>query len=151
MIKQQLPFLPAGENKLTLIIPGEPIAQPRARATGIGGHARMYTPTKNGISVYKAAIRLIASQHFAGSPLECPVRIDNTFVFSRPGRLIWKTRPMPRMPHTSLRDRDNLDKAVLDALTGVVLKNDKIAWCGFIQKVYAASDEQPHTEIIISW
>jgi Holliday junction resolvase RusA-like endonuclease len=139
------------ENMITLIIPGEPIAQPRAKATTIGNHARMYTPTKNGISVYKAEIRMVAAQHYSGPPLDCPVRIDNTWVFTRPGRLVWKTKPMPRLPHTSLRDRDNLDKAVLDALTGVMLKNDKIVYSGRVQKFYAAGDEQPHTEIVISW
>jgi Holliday junction resolvase RusA-like endonuclease len=37
---------------------------------------------------------------------------------------------MPRLPHTSKPDRDNLDKAVMDALKGIAWIDD--------------GDEQPH-------
>jgi Holliday junction resolvase RusA-like endonuclease len=52
---------------------------------------------------------------------------------------------------TSKRDRDNLDKAVLDALTNVILTDDKLVYDGRIQKWYAEGDELPHTKITIEW
>lgn len=136
---------------LELIVPGEPIAQPRVKGTSFGGHVRMYTPTKNGIADYKALIRLIAKGVYSGEPLDVPFVVDCEFVFSRPGRLVWKKRPMPRIPMPDKRDRDNLDKAVLDALALVVWKNDKLVYDGRVSKWYAAGDEQPHTKITIRW
>ena len=137
---------------LTIIVPGEPVAQPRAKATTIGGkHARMYTPTTSGIAAYKAAIRLKAAEAYQGPLLDCPLIVDCEFVFARPKRMIWKTKPMSRLPHTSLRDRDNLDKAVLDALKNVIWTDDKLVYDGRITKWYAAGDEQPHTTIRIEW
>jgi len=137
--------------ELLLYIPGEPISQPRCRATCFGGKSRLYTPTKNGIAEYKAAIRIEAARCFEGPMLDCPIEVDCIFVFSRPKRLQWKTRPMPRLPMTALRDRDNLDKAVLDALTNVVWTNDKLVFDGRVSKWYADGGEQPHTTIMIRW
>ncbi len=108
---------------LTLTIPGEPIAQPRAKATTIGAHhVRMYTPAKTstgrtiGIVEYKAAVRRAAGEAYIAAPLDCPVEVDCEWVFGRPKALTWKKKPMPRVPHTRKPDRDNLDKATLDAL-----------------------------------
>ena len=133
---------------LTLHIPGKPEPQPRPRAARIGKHVRIYSPT---CPEHRALIRQIASEQFGKRPpLAEPVRVDCVFVFPRPKGMIWKNKPMPRVPHTKKPDRDNLDKAVLDALEGVVFANDCQAWCGSIVKEIAAGDEAPHTKIVIS-
>lgn len=141
---------------IRLVIPGIPIAQPRVKATRRGKHVRVYNPTKsssgksNGIAEFKLAIRLAASQIVAGDPYSGALRVDAEFVFPRPTNMVWKTKPMPRVRKTTKPDVDNLKKAVLDALNGVVWCDDSQVCEEFNQKWIAAGDEEPHTVITIS-
>ena len=65
-------------------------------------------------------------------------------LFPRPARLNRKKDPVGRIPHTSKPDRDNLDKACLDALTQLQLWSDDDQVCaGEVSKWYAAKDERP--------
>lgn len=148
-------------TKIILTIPGLPIAQPRAKATTFGGHTKMYTPTSrkgkdgkrrsNGVAEFKALVKLVAAEACGGRPLLTgPLRVDCEFVFPRPKARVWKTKPMPREPKVTTPDRDNLDKMVLDSLTGVVYRDDNQVYTGTITKWIAAGDEQPHTRVVIS-
>jgi Holliday junction resolvase RusA-like endonuclease len=56
---------------------------------------------------------------------------------------------MPRTYHAKKPDRDNLDKAVMDALKGLAWIDDSQVCDGRIIKLIAAGDEQPHVEIRI--
>ena len=144
---------------ITLRIPGEPLAMPRAKAVARGEQVRMYTPTSRktksglrqstGVAEYKALMRCMAAEQYTGPLLEGPVRIDCLWVFQRTKGMMWKKKPMPRIPKSNKPDRDNLDKMVLDSLTGVILSDDDQVVCGYLEKVYAAGDEQPHTLITI--
>ncbi len=51
--------------------------------------------------------------------------------------------------HTGRPDRDNLDKAVLDAMKGLIFRDDAQVCAGTIEKWIAAGDEQPHVTIVI--
>lgn len=143
---------------LDLYIPGPPVPQPRARATVRAGHAAMYTPTtsgkgsekrSNGLAEFCALVRKIAAEKYCAPLQEGALRVDCEFVFARTKGMTWKKKPMPRVPHVTRPDRDNLDKAVLDSLAGVVWRNDALVACGWLAKWYADGDEQPHTRIQI--
>lgn len=135
--------------RIELTVPGEPIAQPRARATRIGGHARMYTPD-NGVKSFKEACRIMFAQQHQGPPLDGPVYVEIRAVFARPKRLVWKKRMMLTEWHVSRPDADNTFKAATDALNGIAWRDDsQIAWA-VIRKVYASGTEQPHTRITIA-
>jgi Holliday junction resolvase RusA-like endonuclease len=139
---------------LCFTVPGTPVAQPRVKATIRGAHAGVYSPTKtstgksNGVAEFKAAIRLMAGQ-FNGALLTGPLRVDIEFVFPRQQNRIWKTKPMPRYRHTQKPDRDNLDKLVLDSLSGVLWVDDNQVCDGRTEKWYAAGDEKPHVFITV--
>lgn len=145
--------------EIRLLVPAVPIAQPRAKAVTFKGKTRMYTPTSrklsdgsrrsNGVAEFKAQLRQVASELYKGPPLTCPLRVDCLFLFPRHSGKIWKNKPMPRYPHVSRPDRDNLDKMILDALTGVLWLNDWLVYCGELQKWHAAGDEQPRVEIMV--
>ncbi len=60
-----------------------------------------------------------------------------------------KTKAMPRRYHAQKPDRDNLDKAVMDALKGLAWNDDSQVCAGKIEKFIAAGDEQPHVLIRI--
>lgn len=57
---------------------------------------------------------------------------------------------MPRLPHAKKPDRDNLDKAYLDALRGLLWIDDAQICDGRIEKWIAAGDEQPHVLITVT-
>lgn len=133
---------------MKFIVPGIPVAQPRQRHKIVCGHVQNYTPTRDPVNVYKAAVQAAAAGLFP-APLQGPVRLDVRFLLPRPKNKIWKKRPMPREPHTSKPDEDNLVKAVKDALKGIAFRDDAQVWICLAIKQIADGDEQPHTEVEI--
>lgn len=135
-------------------VPAVPVAQPRQRhrlmKVGNKTFSQNYTPRKHPVRAFKARVRLAAKEAGEIAVLTGPLRVDVTFIMPRPGRLVWKTRPMPRVPHTSTPDRDNLDKAVMDALSGLLWNDDAQVCQGTVEKWIAAGDEEPHVEIVVS-
>jgi len=124
-------------------IPGEPIAQPRHRVGVIGGHARMFEATKkHPIHAWKAQVRheLVA---LGITPYDGPMRASLMFWFARPGRLVWKKRPMMVEPHTSKPDVDNLAKAFMDAASGIVWNDDSQLYVADVAKHYVAGGGTP--------
>ena len=140
------------DSQLTIRVTGIPKAQPRHRAfaqrqKGGGFRARVYDPgTAEG---WKGMIAQAIAENSIETILN-PSRIDIVWLFPRPKRLLRKRDPEGRIPHTAKPDRDNLDKAVMDALVQLnVLSDDCIVWDGRLSKYYAAKDEAPGAIITI--
>ena len=125
---------------ITITVPLVPVAQPRPRATVRGGRICVYNAA-GPVDAFKARVRIAARQAYSGDLLRGPLRVDSEFVFPRTKGQMWKRKPMPRMRHDKKPDRDNLDKAVLDALTGQLWFDDAQVCDGRIQKWIAAGDE----------
>ena len=136
---------------VSFTVPTIPVAQPRQRHRVIqsGGRsfASNYTPKKDPVNTYKAAVQAAYCQVGSGRLLDEPCCVWLTFVMPRPKRLIWKTKAMPRQPHTAKPDIDNLQKSTMDALNGLAFRDDSCCWWINAQKLYAAGDELPHVEI----
>lgn len=71
------------------------------------------------------------------------------FVMPRPSNMIWKKKPMDIVEHTKKPDKDNLEKAVKDALTGIVWVDDSQVWSSQTFKVIASGRDRPHVSIKI--
>jgi len=56
---------------------------------------------------------------------------------------------MPRTLCSKRPDLDNLSKAVLDAMNGIVYVDDGLVCVKLARKWYAAGDEPAHLEIIV--
>lgn len=103
---------------------------------------------------WKSQIALAAKPHLPASPIEGPVQVDIAFFFPRPkshyhvrkgGMTLREEAPAM---HTSKPDLDNLDKAVLDALTTLRMwRDDSQVVATRMIKAYA---EEPGAEITIS-
>lgn len=132
---------------IEIVVPSIPVAKPRPRSTSVNGFARTYTPVGGKVGSFIASVRLSASQVWNGPPLEGPLRVDCTFVFPRPKNRTWKNKPMPREWKVTKPDRDNLDKQILDALNGLLWRDDAQVVDGRLTKQIAAGDEQPHVVI----
>lgn len=136
-------------------VPTVPVAQPRQRHRIVQGHngrmfASNYTPKNDPVNAFKAAIQLAAADVLGGPPTDSPVVVTLTCVMPRPKGKVWKTKPMPRYPHTSKPDAENIGKAVLDALTGLAWRDDSQVYSLLIEKYVAAGNEAPHVDIEIA-
>lgn len=126
-------------------VPGVPVAQPRIKATSIGGYARVYTPKT--ADAYKASVALAFRTAYGGNPVDGPVRIEIEFVMPRPKAMIWKKREMPSEWHTKKPDVDNLAKAVMDSLYGLAWIDDSQVCSIASTKRIASGAESPSTVI----
>ena len=137
-------------NVAELIISGRPIPQPRARATTVGGFARMYTDTSNGIKAYREQVALAWRQTGRAS-LTTQVAVAIDFVFPRPSNKVWVRKPMPSQWHRGKADIDNLGKGVIDALQDVgCFKNDSQVSIYFGCQRIASGNESQHTRVLIA-
>ena len=132
---------------ISFTVPGVPIAQPRTKATTIGGHARVYTPKT--ADAYKASVAIAFKTAYGGNPIEGPVRVDIEFVMPRPKSMIWRKREMHSEWHTKKPDIDNLAKAAIDALYGLAWGDDSQVCSLVIAKRIAGGTESPSTAIKI--
>lgn len=145
----------ATTGTITFEIAGDAIPQPRARATRGG---QMYTPTKNGIDVFKQAIGLRAAMEakrrgwvFTTGAVEIFVEC----VFARPRSHVKAAGGLrataPAFPGHGCGDWDNLVKGVQDAITktGAFWKDDTQVIDGRCRKRYAAPGEMARTIVTI--
>jgi len=138
---------------------GQPKPQPRHRAAFKNGHVRAYDPgTAEG---WKSCIAIAARPYRPATPFDGPLRISVEFIFDRPknhykgGKQAnglkadapyWHTRGMG----LNGGDRDNLDKAVLDAMTQLAMfKDDGQVCSGGVEKHYAVNNERTGAVITI--
>jgi Holliday junction resolvase RusA-like endonuclease len=143
---------------MIIYVPSTPVAQPRVKATAFRGKASVYTPTKiknsdgtkkpHPIVQFKHEVKEACRKEYTAAPLEGPLCVDVYAVFPR--KKFPKKAGEGRIYHIAKPDRDNLDKAILDAMKGIIFADDKQVCRGMIEKVYAAVDEQPHVEIIVT-
>jgi Holliday junction resolvase RusA-like endonuclease len=98
---------------------------------------------------WKSDIRQEAARHIKGALLAGPLSVKIDFYFPRPQSLMRLKDPDGRIPHAKRPDRDNCDKAVLDALKGVLFVDDCQACCGEVRKFYHEKDGRPRAEIHI--
>lgn len=132
-------------KSLTLHVIGEPKGQPRARVARHGGFSRVYDPGT--ADNWKRLVILAASIELQGCKADRPVfagpvRVDITLRFPRPKshfRSNGQLKPTAPTYHTAKPDRDNCDKAILDALGAASLqlwRDDAQVCSGGVTKLY---------------
>lgn len=135
-------------ESVRFVVEGEPVAQPRHRHAFRNGISMSYIPKSHPIHAFKQLIRLRCKEQHAAM-LDGPLIAHMLFLLPRPGRLIWKTRAMPRTWATGRPDLDNYEKAVMDALNGQLWDDDSQVVELHARKLYAGGDEQARTEIMV--
>jgi len=129
-------------NKYIIQVLGVPVAMPRPRRvkTKAGNMITISAPKPKGKPAhpavqFKSDIRTEAQR--LKIPLhDGPVKLTWDAYFPRPKRLLRKNDPALPMPHTIRPDRDNIDKTILDALTGIAYRDDNQVFFGTISKWY---------------
>lgn len=144
--------------KIELFIPCVPAGQPRAKATTIGGKARMYDQKTIGKGhdkrphpavEFRYAVATAVREAWGRAASERPFRVDSVFIFQRPLSKTFKSRPNPPLWHMSKPDRDNLDKSVLDCLAGIVWRDDSQVVAGSLEKRTGIPGEQSGVRLTI--
>lgn len=99
---------------------GTPIQKGSARAFYIEKLKRavVTSDTRRGLKEWDRSIR-DAAQKYAGTLMLGPVHVSLSFVMPRP-----KSLPKRAQHHTKKPDIDKLSRTVLDALTGIIWKDD---------------------------
>lgn len=132
--------------RISITVPGEPVAKARPRFTK-NGH--VYTPKKT--AVYEQVIGLHARAAMKGHKiLTGPIRLSVTAFFSIPKSwtLSQKAKAMSgALRHTKKPDLSNIIKSVEDALNGIVYADDaQIDRYGESRKAFSSI---PRTEITV--
>ena len=132
-------------------IPGEPVAQGRPRATSIGGHARVYQPKKS--MSYQAKVATFATEAMRvdkQQPLVGAVSVEIEAVFERAASSYRKKNPRKREARTGRPDVDNLIKAIMDGMAGVVYANDSQVAIVCAAKYTGAQGEMPGVTVSVN-
>lgn len=136
---------------IEFVVQGKPIAQPRPRATTRRGGARrggirmIQADDDHAIHAYKQHVALFGRRAKPGGPLFEKLRVDLVFVLPAIGKP--PKEPRPRSWAGVRPDLDNLVKAVLDALNGVLWLDDAQVVLLSAAKHRAADGEGPSTSV----
>ena len=132
---------------IDVVIPGDPVAKARPRATIRGGRPVLYTPKKTA-EWAKEAGALMAAAYEGPKGLEDPIAVWVDAVKRRPKNRFRKKDPDVRTWRTKMPDGDNVMKAVLDALEkSGVIDNDKQVVETFCRSYYTSKAEEPGVRV----
>jgi Holliday junction resolvase RusA-like endonuclease len=127
--------------RVTFFVRGHPKGEPRTRR---GKGKGVYIPPDDPSIRWRADLVRQASVHRPARPLEGRVRIDWLALLPRPQRLNRRKDPPGPIWADTGPDRDNLDKAILDALEADGwFGNDKQVATGTIGKAYHSKGGVP--------
>ena len=128
-----------------VVIPGQPVAKGRPRLAKRGRFTRAYTPEKT--VKYEKRVGV-----FCRGPILAPgylIRVEMRLIFKRPKRLMGAKHPDGLIPKLTKPDGDNVEKAVLDGLSGVAFEDDAKVFGGSWTKWYAEKKRGPRVEVNI--
>lgn len=136
--------------KITFAIPSKPVSKARAKPIWDEEKRKMHRYIPKPTTDYQNFVKQIAEQHF-DKPTDKPVILVIKFKLPRPKNMIWKTKPMPEVPHTKMPDLSNFVKAVEDGLEGIAYYNDSQIYKEHIEKVVHAGDDKPEAIVTVEW
>lgn len=132
-------------EEITFFVPGRPAPQGSKRHVGRG----VMVESSTEVGPWRERVALAAHNAMAGQPLrDDPATVMLKFVLPRP-----KSTPKLKPFAVKRPDLDKLVRAVLDAITGVIIVDDSQVITLFATKELADPDQQPgvHVEVTPMW
>lgn len=145
-------FHSSSADTLAFQVDGPPVPKLRAKVTYKGGYARAYTPEMVVVYEHQVGWRAKEALGLIGQPWPLDGYFNMTLWFHLPISPSWSKKRRAaalagqERPSTGRSDGDNLEKLVLDALKGILWRNDtQVVACSW-QKHYSLT---PHTRILV--
>jgi Holliday junction resolvase RusA-like endonuclease len=135
------------KTTILFVVPGEPVAQGRARVRVVNQHATVYDPKKS--KDYKSYVAGYARQAYSWSPIKGAVKLSVDVYRRIPKSFNKKQREEAvekRLLPITKPDTDNYLKAIKDALNGIAYIDDAQVVDDNVRKFYG---EEPRVEITI--
>jgi Holliday junction resolvase RusA-like endonuclease len=153
----------AWEHIVRFFVQGEPKAQPRHQTTALMDRhgkpivdstgrpvLRQYTP--DSADAWKQAVQVDGHPHRPEHAIATPVGLKIAFFMPRPKRLMRKSDPDYPLEHPVRPDLDNLEKAVMDAMTDAGWwTDDCLVVAKQSSKQYHAKTGKPGAMIELTW
>lgn len=144
-------------KSLSFVVLGAPVAQPRVKAQGVLSksgrvYAHVYEPGRKDSPArqWKSDVKQAALlADGLGNLWEGPIALAVDFFLPRPANRCRKKDPAESIPCLTKPDLDNLIKAVKDALSGVIYRDDKQIWQETVRKRYHEIGGRPRAEIYL--
>jgi crossover junction endodeoxyribonuclease RusA len=130
----------APDVHLDIFVAGRPAPQGSKRHVGNG----ILVESSKALAPWRTTVAWHAAQAYRAGLLEGALLLTAEFVMPRPKSL---PKRLPTPPHTKKPDCDKLIRAVMDALTGVIYRDDSQVIDLHPTKRYAELDEQPGAHI----
>lgn len=124
---------------VVLHVTGTP--RPKQSVRWVDGRAISVAATRKLLKLWTATLKAEARRSALDRQLDGAIRVDIDFYFGTPKAERWG------QPHTHKPDKDNLEKAVLDALKGIVFTDDSRVASGSTAKWWA---ERAGAVIVVS-
>lgn len=126
-------------TNVAFFVPGEPQGKGRGRVVKIAGHSRIATPAKT--VAYEGLVAHAAAEAMRGAvPMQGACTVELRAAFAVPASWPKKRQAEAlagRVYPTKKPDADNVIKAVLDGMNGVVWRDDVQAVRVVLEKCYA--------------
>lgn len=148
--------------RIDFFVAGKPVPQPRPRAQirWISGKPvpHIYTPDAD-VVPWRKSVAFVASGAFKYAPLEGPLRLCLAFILPRLEKHFNTTKTYGRRLRTDAPswhaqkeqgDSDNLAKAVMDALNGVLFVDDGQVCQLYVEKRWSAVGETTGVRIVLT-
>jgi len=143
---------------ITFTVWGVPIAQPRTRAMGriskqgkpfahVYEPGNKHSPARQWKSDIRVAAKIESGE--AMGLIDGPVKLWASFFMPRTKELYKDKYPVGPIPHTVRPDVENLLKLLMDALTGVLIHDDKQIYQVNVCKWYHEKSTGPRVTITV--
>lgn len=128
--------------ELTFTVPGVPV--PQGSKMPWGAEANPH------VKSWRESVAAAAAEVMANGPVDGPVNVIVDFFFPRPkghfgsGRNAERLKDSAPIWHSAKPDLDKLQRALGDAMTGVVVRDDSQVASWHVRKLYGS---QPHASV----
>ena len=133
-------------TSITISVPGIPKPQGSLAATVVGGKALMFSANK-ATRPWRQEVAYAMREAWTGEPAAGAVTLTLKFWLPRPASVSEKQRPN----HVVKPDLDKLCRAILDAGTGVLYRDDSQVFYMLVSKWYSGGPEHPHPGVEIEF
>lgn len=133
---------------ITFFAPGTPVTQGSKRIGRMGERPIILDVKDRELKAWREVVATCARFAYKGEPYAGAVSVTLAFALRRPKRLAHALAPPP---HVTKPDLDKLARAIFDALTGTVLRDDSVIARCVMSKRYAGPGRDEGVTVTVAF